>query len=221
MVVEPLRLVDRRLDDLTAASLCSRHGYSIRWTHDLCQHLSIDYQRNILTVYEDKIAAHNHVREGTDALPVPDQLFEETIDTLNLLFPIQDEPTKKMLEEHDIAFYGLGLCGRHRKPLLSNYRYFRGRIADIHDVFQTPPTGMRQLLPDSEGKNIMSTFTFWVAVAAGIVAVFGMGLAVASLVYSIKQYDLGVKQYKLSIIQACGDSQVREKLPQLCSSYME
>ncbi|KAG6354576.1 hypothetical protein INS49_004594 [Diaporthe citri] len=140
----------------------------------------------------------------------PYQLFEEAIDTLNLMFPFQNEPTKKILEKHDIAFYGLGLCGRPRKLLLNDYHYWRGRIADIHQIFQGPPIGIQQLLLDDEGKNFMSTFTFWVAFAAGVVALLGMGLAIASLVYSIKQYELGLKQYEVSIVQACGDSNAIE-----------
>ncbi|KAL1857441.1 hypothetical protein Daus18300_010414 [Diaporthe australafricana] len=212
-------LVERQLqEDLTAASLCSLYGYSLYWTHDLSDHLAIDWQHKVLTVYEDKIVAYNHVRAGTATLPVPDQLFEETIDSLNLLFPFQNDPTKKILEKHDMAFYGLGYCGRPRKLLLNDYHYWRGRIANIQQIFQTPPIGIQQLLLDDEGKNFMSTFTFWVAVAAGVVALFGMGLAVASLIYSIKQYDLGLRQYELSIVQACGDSYLRERLPRLCSS---
>lgn len=216
--VETAELTEQQLQqDVTAASLCDYYGFSIFWTHDLSEHLTVDWQHKILTVYEDKVVAYNHVRAGTTSLPVPDQLFEETIDTLNLLFPFQNQPTKKLLEKHDVAFYGLGLCGRPRKLLLNDYHYWRGRIANIHQIFQTPPVGIQQLLLDDEGKNFMSTFTFWVAVAAGIVALFGMAIAIASLVYSIKQYELGLKQYEVSIVQACGDSYVRAKMPKLCS----
>lgn len=216
--IEPPELVERQLqEDLSAASLCDHYGFSIYWTHNLSEHLTIDWKHKILTVYEDKIVAYNHVRAGTASLPVPDQLFEETIDTLNLLFPFQNKPTKKLLEKHDVAFYGLGLCGRPRKLLLNDYHYWRGRIADIHQVFLGPSIGIQQLLLDEEGKNFIPTFTFWVAVAAGVVALLGMGLAIASLVYSIKQYELGLKQYEVSMVQACGDSYVRAKMPKLCS----
>lgn len=215
---EPPGLVEQQLlEDFTMTSLCDHYGYSIHWTHNLSEHLTIDWKHRILTIYEDKIVACNHVRSGTASLPVPDQLFEETIDTLNLLFPFPNEPTKKLLEKHDLTFYGLGLCGRPRKLLLNDYHYWRGRIANIHQIFQTPPIGIQQLLLDDEGKNLMSTFTFWVAVAAGVVALFSMAIAVVSLAYSIKQYELGLKQYEVSLVQACGDSYVRARMPKLCS----
>lgn len=216
--IEPPNLVWQELQEgFSAASLCNHYGFSISWTHNLSEHLAINYDQKALTVYEDKIVAYNHVRAGTASLPVPDQLFEEAIDTLNLLFPIHDQPTKKILAKDSVEFYGLGLCGRPRTLRLKDYHYWRGRIAKINQIFQTPPTGLQQLFLDNEGKNLMSTFTFWVAVSAGVIALFGLALAIASLVYSIKQYELGVKQYEVSIVQACGDSYVRARMPKLCS----
>lgn len=144
MGIEPSELVEQQLqEDVTVASLCDHYGFSIYWTHSLSQYFTIDWKHRILTIYEDKIVAYNHVRAGTASLPVPDQLFEETIGTLNLLFPFPNEPTKKLLEKHNMAFYGLGLCGRPRKLLLNDYHHWRGRIANIHQIFQTPPVGIQ------------------------------------------------------------------------------
>lgn len=106
----PSRLNLQKLPaDLTVASLIEHHSYSVEWTHDLTNHLHVDRDHKILTVFERKILAHNHVRFGTASLPVPDQLFEEVIDTLNLLFPFQDDATKRILAKDNIAFHGLGL----------------------------------------------------------------------------------------------------------------
>lgn len=204
-------------EDTTAVSLRDYYGFEILWTHNLSQHLSINWPHRTVTIYMDKIVAHNHIRGGTSSLPVPDQLFEETIDTLNLLFPFQHKPTKKMLESYDVHFYGLGTCGRPRKLLLGDYHYWRRQIANIHQIFQGPPIGIQQVLPGDKGENFNSAFTFWVAVGAGVVAVFGLALAIASLAYSVKQFELGLKQYELSIVQACGDTFVLARMPQLCS----
>lgn len=203
-------------EDLTAASLVDHHGFCIQWTHDLSSHLSIDWKYKILTVYEHKIMAYNHMRYGASSLPVPDQLFEEVIDTLNLLFPFQDDATKKLLAKDDIAFHGLGLCGRPRKLLLNDYHYWRGQIGNVYQIAQSPAIGVQQLFLDEDGTNFVSTFNFWIAVAVSLLTVMGMAIAIVALVYSIKQYWLGLKQYELSVAQACVDSSVRQLVPHLC-----
>lgn len=213
----PEKLLQQQLpNDLTAASLVKNFGFDIQWTHDLKAHLSIDWKHKILTVYEHKILAYNHVRFGTSALPVPDQLFEEAIDTLNLIFPFQDGDTKRLLKKHDMAFHGLGFCGRPRKLLLNDYRYWRGQVGNLYEITQGPALGVQQLFLDDDGANVVSSFNFWIAVVVGLLTVVGMAIAIASLVYSIKQYELGLVQYELSVAQACVDSSVRERVPHLC-----
>lgn len=220
MGTQPSTLTEQQLPgDLTAASLDNYHGFAISWTHDLTAHLSIDWKQRVLTVYEHKIFAYNHIRFKSEGLPVPDQLYEEVIDTLNLLFPFQDVPTRKLLDRHHMAFYGLGLCGRPRKLLLNDYHYWRGRIADIYQISQSVPGGFQQLLVGEDGRNYMSAFTFWITVAAGVVAVVGLGLGVTALVYSVKQYELGLQQYTLSVIQLCIDPSVSSQLPEICSAH--
>lgn len=203
-------------EDLTAASLTNYYGFSIHWIHDLNTHLSIDWKNEVLNVYEHKILAYNHARYPTPSLPVPDQLFEEVIDTLNLLFPFQDGPTKKLLAEDNIAFHGLGLCGRPRKLVLNDYHFFKGQIADLHGITQGPSIGLQQLFLDDDGKNLISTFNFWIVATVGLLTILGMAIAIASLVYSVKQYNLAWKEYELDVAQACGDSSVRELVPHLC-----
>lgn len=202
---------------MTAASLVNNFGFCIEWTHDLTAHLSIDWKHKILAVYEHKILASNHVRFGTCSLPVPDQLFEEVTDTLNFIFPFPDSATKKLLDRHNIAFHGLGLCGRPRKLLLNDYHYWRGQIGNLYQITQGPAVGVQQLFLDDDGKNFASTFNFWIAAAVGLLTVMGMAIAIASLVYSVKQYELGLVQYELSVAQACVDSSsVRKLVPHLC-----
>lgn len=202
--------------DLTAASLVNHHGYSIQWTHDLTAHLSIDWKHKVLTVYEHKIVAYNHIRYGTSSLPVPDQLYQEVIDTLNLLFPFQDGATEKLLAKQSMTFHRLGFCNRPRKLLLNDYHYWRGQIYEFYEITQGPPIGIQQLFLDDDGKNLVSTFNFWIAVVVGLLTVMGMAIAIVALVYSIKQYWLGLKQYELSVAQACVDSSVRQLVPHLC-----
>lgn len=213
----PAKLPQQQLPkDLTAASLVTNYGFLIEWTHDLSAHLAIDWRHKVLTVYEHKILAYNHVRFGSSALPVPDQLFEEAIDTLNLLFPFDDGDTERLLEKHDMAFHGLGFCGRPRKLLLNDYRYWRGQVGDLYQVTQGPALGVQQLFLDDDGANVASSLNFWIAVVVGLLTVMGMAIAIASLVYSVKQYELGLVQYELSVAQACVDSSVRERVPHLC-----
>lgn len=137
-------------------------------------------------------------------LPAPGQLFEEAIDTLDLL------------EKHDMAFHGLEFCRRPRRLLLNDYRYWRGQVGNLYQITQGPALGVQQLFLDDDGANVVSSFNFWIAVVVGLLTVMGMAIAIASLVYSVKQYELGLVQYELSVAQACVDSSVRQRVPHLC-----
>ncbi|KAJ9151751.1 hypothetical protein NKR23_g2943 [Pleurostoma richardsiae] len=209
-------LDERVPPDLTADSLVNNYGFTVSWTHNLAAHLIIDWKHKIITIYEHKVCLQNHIRFPGNSL-IPDDVLGEAIDTLNLLFPFQDDPTKRFLAKHKKPFYGLGFCNRPRKLELVEYRYWRNRIADLVDILKGPPVGLQQLRLERDGRNLLQFATFWIATAVGILTIVSIGIGVVSIVYSAKQYDLAVKQYELSVVQTCLDPSVRTQIPHICT----
>ncbi|KAK0651155.1 hypothetical protein B0T16DRAFT_403240 [Cercophora newfieldiana] len=196
--------------DLNADYLVAYHGYTIVWTDNLASHLTIDWKHKTLTIYEHKISLHNHLRLGVSC-PIPTEVLGEAIDTLNLLFPFQDDGTKRLLAKHKKPFYGLGMCNRTRKLKLSDYSYWRSRIADILYISSGPAVGLRQLRLNRKGDNFLQFATFWIATAVGVLTLISIAIGVAATVYGARQYELSLKQYDISVLQLCVDPQALER----------
>lgn len=208
---------ENRIDPhLTADFLSSNYGYMVSWTHNLADHLAIDWKYKVITIYEHKICLYNHLRFSGSSI-VPQDVIEEAIDTLNLLFPFQDDTTKRFLLKHKKQFYGLGYCNRPRKLELEEYQYWRHRIADLGYILQGPAVGLQQLRLDKDGRNLLQFATFWIATAIGILTVVSIAVSVAAIVYGVKQYELALKQYELSVAEACLDPIARVQLAEFCS----
>ncbi|KAG7290306.1 hypothetical protein NEMBOFW57_000305 [Staphylotrichum longicolle] len=202
--------------DLTMTNLVTNFGFSIRWTHNLLEHLSIDWVGRVITVYEHKICLWNHLRFKEDSA-LPAAILAEAIDTLNLLFPFGDTATEALLRKHGRPFYGLGYFGRKRALDLDDYSYWRKRIEELQQVLEGPPSGLQQLALDRNRSNVLAFTTFWIATAVGVLAVMGLAAGVVSTVYAKKQYDLALLQYALSLAQACAAPGAAEQLPGFCS----
>ncbi|KAM7211921.1 hypothetical protein V8F06_012697 [Rhypophila decipiens] len=204
--------------EFKAEFLVVHHGYTIIWTDNLASHLTIDWKHKTLCIYEHKIALYNHLRfqdfsSPEASFPIPERVLQETIDTLNLLFPFQDDhdKTKRFLAKHKKPFYGLGLCNRPRKLKLSDYSYWRGRVADLVYIASGPPLGVRQLKLSKQGDNLLQFATFWIATTVGVLTVVSIAIGVVGTVYGARQYDLALKQYDLSVMQLCADPAARER----------
>ncbi|KAH8885719.1 hypothetical protein GQ53DRAFT_828740 [Thozetella sp. PMI_491] len=201
--------------ELTAEALARNFGFTVEWTGNLTNHLKVDWKHRVITVYEHKICLYNHLRFKQNC-PIPGNVLEEAIDTMNLLFPFQDAATKRFLAKHKKPFYGLGLCGRVRVLDLEHYSVWRGRLADLVYISRSPPVGLQQLRLDRHGNNALQFWTFWIATCVGILTLAGLGIGFASLVYTVRQYDIAVKQYEVSIIQLCLDPKAKAQLRNLC-----
>ncbi|KAJ4128918.1 hypothetical protein NW768_007442 [Fusarium equiseti] len=201
---------------LTAENLVRNYGYAIIWTHDLADHLTIDWKYKEITVYEHKIHLYNHLHFPGSAI-IPEDIAAEAIDTLNLLFPFQDDATKRFLDKEKKLFYGLGFCNRPRKLELDDYTYWREKIEDLDYILRQPAVGLHQLRLDRGGNNMLEISSFWIAVVLGVVTLASIAFAVAATVYGVKQYNISLKQYELSVAEACLDPAAREKLTQFCS----
>ncbi|KAK4168458.1 hypothetical protein QBC43DRAFT_310264 [Cladorrhinum sp. PSN259] len=206
-----------RIDpELTAEFLVKYRGYTITWTDNLAAHLTIDWKNKTLTIYEHKICLSNHLRFSTSCV-IPEDVLGEAIDTLNLLFPFQNDSTKRFLTKHKKPFYGLGFCGRPRKLIIGDYSYWRSRIADLVHILAGPPVGLQQLGLYYKGENLLQFATFWIATAVGVLTLLSIALGVAAIVYGVKQYDLALKQYEVSVLQLCLDPEAERRFAHVCS----
>jgi hypothetical protein len=210
--------VDTRL---TMEALCNFHGFRVLFTDNLAEHLQIQWQgvhssKPLIMIYQHKIFLWNELR-FTQTSPLPRQLVEETLDTLNLLFPCHDYHTAKFLRKHGLEdFYGLGWCGRGRQRDLNQYHYWRDRIAELSDVLKGPSLGFQQLRPDRNGRNLMEFLNFWMAAFVGLFTIVSISFGAASIVLAKWQYDLALKQYDLSLAQACSSPNATKELPGFC-----
>lgn len=205
---------------LTMEHLSSAYGYKPLWTSNLAEHLKIDHKYKTIIIFEHKINLWNHSRfcePQRNSMPLPTEVIDEALDTLNLLFPWGDEATKSFLQRHKKSFYGLGKCNRERQLDLSAYRYWRNEISELAEILSQPPRGRAQFLIDSDGNNLLEVWTFWTAIFFGILAVIGVITGVYSMVYSKLAYDVGVLQYQLALAQACSAENATDVLPGFCS----
>ncbi|KAH8890021.1 hypothetical protein GQ53DRAFT_766445 [Thozetella sp. PMI_491] len=197
---------------MTMAYLCRYRGFNLRWTTNLADHLTIDWRRNVLYVYEHKVCLWNHSKSNKE-LVVPRPIIDEAIDTLNLLFPIDDKATKLLLEERGKSFNVLGNCKRKPKTKLADFDVWKYQIAELMDVMEEEPRGLRQLQLSKDGRNLLPFATFWIATAVALLTVISIVFGILSTVYAIKQYDLALLQYDLSVAQACATPDAANLFP--------
>lgn len=189
--------INSRIDAaITAAYLVNVCGMRIRWTDTLSDHLKYDRTGQILAVYKHKICLLNHLK-SKDSCPIPREVLEETIDTLNLLFPFGDTSTKQLLYRENLgAFYGLGSCNRDRQLDLMRYKCWRGELCELIEVFNEPPKSWRQLLIDR--RNMMEWAAFWITVMVLLLTLVSIPCNIAQTIYTVKAYNLAVQQGKNS-----------------------
>lgn len=209
------------LPKLTMEHLSNSYGYQPVWTNNLAEHLKIDHKSRRVMVYEHKMCLWNHYRlsqeePGKSVSILPIDVVAEALDTLNLLFPWGHEATKSFLRRHNKTFYGLGKCRREPQHELSQYGYWQQELAELADITSRAPRGRAQFILDKDGTNSMEFWTFWTAMAFGVLAIFGVATGVYSAVYARLAYDVGVLQYQLALAQACSADNATDSLPGFC-----
>ncbi|KAI1326044.1 hypothetical protein F5Y16DRAFT_376189 [Xylariaceae sp. FL0255] len=208
----PSDMVTGRIDpSLSLPYLCSYRGFRIFWTSNLSEHLSINWKSKIVTVYEHKAFLWYHLRNSGNPI-IPRPILEEAIDTLNLLFPLCDDLTRKFLAQNGKEFQDVGYCSRPRDMCLDlgKFHVWRDRVAELAGIMNEDPKGLKQLLLEKDGRNLLPFVTFWVAIAVAFLSLVNIPFTVVSMLYT-------VKQYQLALAQACADPSMQDVLPQYCS----
>ncbi|EUC39768.1 hypothetical protein COCMIDRAFT_31157 [Bipolaris oryzae ATCC 44560] len=190
----------------TAAKLKGICHLHIRWTDNLVDHLKLDGRPGdrILSIYRHKLFLTNHRHLNSPNI-IPTKVLDEAMRTLALLFPSGDSKTISLLKKEKIPDWSIVPSEISREMALDDFEYWRGDLARLLDLKRGPPETIAQTLLDT--RDFSQFATLWIAILGVflITVIFGT----LSTVYAIKQYQMAVKSYDLSLATAC------QQLPQL------
>jgi hypothetical protein len=122
--------------DFTAVYLVDKCRIRLKWTNNLLDHLYLDRRNRVLSIYQHKICLINH-RDASECSVIPLSVIEETLHTLNLLFPHWDPPTRKLLAKEGKQFNSLDTYERQND--LSAYTYWKERLMDLYHASNERP----------------------------------------------------------------------------------
>ena len=176
----------------TAEYLVNHCGIEIVWTNYLTDHLKFDSDGDVLLVFRHKAYLYLQL-EGKAPGPIPPAVFEEALDSLNLLFPYGEKLTEQLLIRlEDRDFYNIGACGRERILDLQHYGYWTKELGALLQRFESPPQTLKQLAFNRRNKQ--EWYAFWVAVMVAFLTLVSVPCAILQAVYTIKTYQLAVAQ---------------------------
>ncbi|KAH7028804.1 uncharacterized protein B0I36DRAFT_324596 [Microdochium trichocladiopsis] len=215
------------LKRLNMATLVKSFGYSIRWTDNLKEHLTIKSKQ--VWIYKHKLLLAALLQtprnNRTDIIPRP--VVEEALDTLNLLFPPGHRKTGKLLKQHSQAFHSLGYCGRRpaatHRPSLQDYPYWGAKLQALLAALDEPPAlGVRSMFLRKDKRNLVESVNFWLALLVAVLTVASIVLGVLGVVYAKLSFDVGREsleltrqQWLLSLAQACAGGEEPQGATQL------
>jgi len=180
--------------DLTASNLVNICGIKLNWSDNLADHLNYNRKCRMLTIYKHKICLINHLKKPSSGCPIPMSVLEEALDTINLLFPFGDQPTKRLLaKEQQLAFYGLGNCGRDRREDLKGYSCWREQLVELNEVFNESPQTWRQLIVDR--RKLVDWAAFWITVMVLLLTLVSIPCSIIQAAYTVKSYNLALAQH--------------------------
>ncbi|KAJ3541755.1 hypothetical protein NM208_g4459 [Fusarium decemcellulare] len=121
--------------------------------------------------------------------PIPLEVIEETVKSLDLLFPHYDEPTNEFLEKYYRKLYLFRLSAhgvvRNRagtKVRLKEFTYYHDRLIDLAQEFINPPKDWNTIFRDY--RNPIQYWTFWLGLVIFIATVASVVLAGVQVYYA-------------------------------------
>lgn len=118
---------------------------------------------------------------------IPNDVIDETILSLRLLFPDWDPQTSKFLNKINLPI----LVEEHQYPerlYLSDFYYWRDRLSELCFEYQSPPSSWREIWKDR--RNRLQWYTFWLAVAIFILTiVFGLISSITACMQTVYAYE--------------------------------
>jgi hypothetical protein len=176
----------------TATYLVNTCGVRLQWTDDLFSHLNFDLKRLVLTVYRHKACLLSHI-DCPQGSPIPQEVMEEVLDTMDLLFPPWDADTKRLLlKERQQSLFTLGCRKSGRTLDVAHYRYFGEALENLIDSFDKTPRTWRQLALDR--RNKLEWSAFWVTVMVAVLTIVSIPCNLVQATYSVKAYRVALAQ---------------------------
>jgi hypothetical protein len=176
----------------TATYLVNTCGVRLQWTDDLLSHLNFDLKRLVLTVYRHKACLLSHI-DSSQGCPIPQDVMEEVLDTMDLLFPPWDADTKRLLlKERQQSLFTLGCRKSGRTFDVAHYRYFGEALENLIDSFDKTPRTWRQLALDR--RNKLEWSAFWVTIMVAVLTVVSIPCNIVQATYSVKAYRVALAQ---------------------------
>lgn len=225
-------------DDFTAAFLSKACGVTFEPTNCLADHLRIETMREpgktLCRIFSIKKCLVDHIEVAgrflTDMPPappatvaprtpvIPHGVLWDTIWSLNLLFPVNDEDTKRFLSEqgrafHDnLRYYDNDSTEYGRRPSsLNEFHYWRRRLYALRQVYSAEPeTPMQYIRKPGSFEN---RYQFFIAIFAGffLALLFGSiqcAFAIISTQATLKA--LALQQAQPSCMKICPAGKVTE-----------
>jgi len=192
---------DYALDEsFTAVNLKTVCRLRIRWTDNLLDHLRLEGPRGqrSLSIYRHKISLINHRKEPEPTV-IQKNFLDETIRTLDLLFPFGDPKTEQFLAEENVQLYIVDPLEMPHTTDLDEFKYYRNSLVRLLNLLNGPPETVAQTLLDT--RNLGQFVTLWVAIFGVFILTILFGIL--TTIYSIKQYRVSVKSYELALALAC------------------
>lgn len=185
------------LKELTMVALTKQHGYTIHWTDNLKEHLTI--KGKTVWIYKHKLLLAPFLQRPVNAKTdvIPRAILEEALDTLNLLFPPGHKKTGRLLKEHSRPFHGLGRCGQPPPPpppSLDNnspYPHWGARLSQLRLALDQPHAlGLRSMFLRRDRRKLVESVNFWLALLVVVLTVASIVLGVLGVVYAKLAYDV-------------------------------
>ncbi|KAF3811735.1 hypothetical protein GCG54_00014486 [Colletotrichum gloeosporioides] len=142
---------------LTTVNIEKYTNITIKETQYLLSHLKLveTFEYTTLYVFRDMRWLLDAVE--MEHFPIPREILQETIDTLNYLYP-RDGATKKLLRQQGIKLHVFQKSIPDR-PRFRDFKYYKPRMVDVAYEFLNPPRRWGTVWKDS--RNPVQFWTFW------------------------------------------------------------
>ncbi|KAK0611960.1 hypothetical protein B0T14DRAFT_339016 [Immersiella caudata] len=196
---------ESRLDpSFTVANMVRVCDLRVRWTESIDDHLRLDQRRRVLSIFPMKgflVGQLNSAVVDGDGNKVskvlPASLLQETVITLNLLFPQWDSATQALLRQDGQRFDSEAPFDGPRRQSLDEFSYWRDRLLELHEeIYKASPGTWGQLWRDR--RNPHNWWTFW------IVLLVIVPLTIVGTIASVVQSQAAVESLNLQRASVSG-----------------
>ena len=131
------------------------------------------------------------------------ELIQETIWTINLLFPRNDKETRKFLTRHKRDFNNDPPYVERRPLNLNDYVFWRDRLSELRQIYAAQPRNLRAALMDN--RSTLQLYTLWTAVIIFLLTVvFGVISSVTAIISTratLRALNIAAQALQLQIKQ--------------------